>query len=302
MKTHSLGLALSGGGGKGAYQIGAWRALIELGWDSRVSAVSGASVGALNAALIGCTNYERAEALWKSITPLQFLDIDLPLENDGVFSREGLVQLIQNHLDLNRLAASSRRVFANTSQREPDGSYLARYFDLNAAGAGRALQILLASSALPVAYSSVLLDGKPNLDGGLTDNLPVKPLYDMGLRYIVAVSVAEDPDLLIPAVYPGAEFLQIRPSRDIGHLLDGTLDFSSKGARFRMELGYRDTLRTLKAYENGELNHPDFARKARIEEQTDYEQIRVSLLHEDLQSNVSRHMDQLDALLKKYEL
>ena len=64
METHPLGLVLSGGGGKGAYQIGAWRALIELGWDSRIQAVSGASVGALNAALIGCTDYTQAEALW----------------------------------------------------------------------------------------------------------------------------------------------------------------------------------------------------------------------------------------------
>ena len=118
---------------------------------------------------------------------------------------------------------------------------------------------------MPVAYPSVLLDGQPNLDGGITDNLPIKPLYDMGLRHIVAINIAKEEDLLIPAVYPGTEFIEIRPSRDIGHLLDGTLDFSAQGARFRMELGYRDTLRTLRAYENGELNHPDFMRKAAIE-------------------------------------
>ena len=301
METHPLGLVLAGGGGKGAYQIGAWRALIELGWDSRIQAVSGASVGALNAALIGCTDYTQAEALWKSISPLQFLDIDLPLA-DGIFSREGLIQLIQKNLDLTKISSSSRQVFANTSQRNEDGSYLARYFQLNHQPPERILQILLASSAMPVAYPSVLLDGQPNLDGGITDNLPIKPLYDMGLRHIVAINNAEEEDLLIPAVYPGTEFIEIRPSRDIGHLLDGTLDFSAQGARFRMELGYRDTLRTLRAYENGELNHPDFMRKAAIEAATDYEQIRVEILHENLTQNVSQHMNQLDALLKKYGL
>ena len=95
MQTHSLGLVLSGGGGKGAYQIGAWRALMELGWDARITGVSGASVGALNAALIGCTDYAQAETLWKSITPLQFLDIDLPFANGGIFSRDGLIELIR---------------------------------------------------------------------------------------------------------------------------------------------------------------------------------------------------------------
>ena len=69
-----------------------------------------------------------------------------------------------------------------------------------------------------------------------------------------------------------------------------------------MELGYRDTLRTLRAYENGELNHPDFMRKAAIEAAADYEQIRVEILHENLNQNVSQHMNQRDALLKKYGL
>ena len=31
-------------------------------------------------------------------------------------------------------------------------------------------------------------------------------------------------------------------------------------------------------------------------------QIRVTLLHDDLQTKTTRHMDQLDALLKKYNL
>ncbi len=302
MQTHSLGLVLSGGGGKGAYQIGAWRALMELGWDAQITGVSGASVGALNAALIGCTDYAQAETLWKSIPPLQFLDIDLPFANGGIFSRDGLIELIRGHLDLTKIGSSPRRVFANTTQQEEDGRSIARYFELNTQSPDRILQILLASSALPVAYPPVMLDGKPNQDGGLLDNLPVKPLYDMGLRHMVVVDVASDPDLLIPAVYPGTEFLHIRPSRDIGHLLDGTLDFTAKGARFRMELGYRDTLRTLRAFLSGELNHPDFARKAAIQAQADYDQIRVTLLHDDLQTKTTRHMDQLDALLKKYNL
>ena len=134
-------------------------------------------------------------------------DIDLPLA-DGIFSREGLIQLIQKNLDLTKISSSSRQVFANTSQRNEDGSYLARYFQLSHQPPERIPQILLASSAMPVAYPSVLLDGQPNLDGGITDNLPIVPLYDMGLRHIVAINNAEEEDLLIPAVYPGTEFIE----------------------------------------------------------------------------------------------
>ena len=41
------GLVFAGGGGKGAYQIGVWRALRRLGLDKRISVVSGTSVGAI---------------------------------------------------------------------------------------------------------------------------------------------------------------------------------------------------------------------------------------------------------------
>lgn len=46
------GLVFCGGGGRGAYQIGVWQALRERGLDKYTAAVSGASVGALNAALL----------------------------------------------------------------------------------------------------------------------------------------------------------------------------------------------------------------------------------------------------------
>ena len=48
--TKEYGLVLEGGGAKGAYQIGAWKALKEAG--VKIKGVSGTSVGALNGALI----------------------------------------------------------------------------------------------------------------------------------------------------------------------------------------------------------------------------------------------------------
>ena len=44
------GVVLEGGGAKGAYQIGVWRALIEAG--IRIRGLAGTSVGGLNAAFI----------------------------------------------------------------------------------------------------------------------------------------------------------------------------------------------------------------------------------------------------------
>lgn len=60
-----LGLVLSGGGGKGSYEIGVWKYLKEIGLDKKISVISGTSVGGLNAALMGTEDYENAECIWK---------------------------------------------------------------------------------------------------------------------------------------------------------------------------------------------------------------------------------------------
>ena len=61
------GLVLNGGGAKGAYQIGAWAALRQLELYDEITAVSGTSVGALNALLIGQDDFDKAINVWKTI-------------------------------------------------------------------------------------------------------------------------------------------------------------------------------------------------------------------------------------------
>ena len=68
-----IGLVFSGGGGKGAYEIGVWKYLHEIGLDNYVKAVSGTSVGALNAALFTGSSYEQAEKLWLNIDQSKIL-------------------------------------------------------------------------------------------------------------------------------------------------------------------------------------------------------------------------------------
>lgn len=66
-------IALEGGGAKGAYQIGAWRALREVG--IRFHAVSGTSVGALNGALMVMGDLEKATEIWENIRFSQIMDV-----------------------------------------------------------------------------------------------------------------------------------------------------------------------------------------------------------------------------------
>lgn len=66
----TVGLVLSGGGAKGAYQVGVVKALVSLG--ARVDAIAGASIGALNGAILASApslqeGVERLETLWNTL-------------------------------------------------------------------------------------------------------------------------------------------------------------------------------------------------------------------------------------------
>ena len=63
VRAAPVGLVLSGGGAKGAYEVGVWQVLEETGIASNITAISGTSVGAINAALFA-TRPETAESLW----------------------------------------------------------------------------------------------------------------------------------------------------------------------------------------------------------------------------------------------
>ena len=69
--TKEYGLVLDGGGARGAYQIGAWKALSEAG--VKVNAVAGTSVGALNGALICMGDVNKAEEIWYDMTFFYYL-------------------------------------------------------------------------------------------------------------------------------------------------------------------------------------------------------------------------------------
>ena len=67
-------LVLSGGGSRGAYEIGAWQAFSELG--VRFQAVYGTSVGAINAALFAQGDLKMASSLWESINVKQLMSAE----------------------------------------------------------------------------------------------------------------------------------------------------------------------------------------------------------------------------------
>lgn len=257
---HKFGLVLSGGGGKGSYQIGVWKAFRELGIAQKIKVVAGTSVGALNTALFLQGQIRQAESIWLNISPSQILKPDLTrrikpeiltdlpaslrsefldLPNRGIFSRRGLERIMDKNLRYEYITASPIRAYATCLANWPHGP--ATYFHLNGCEPARLKKILLASSAIPYIFDPVEIDGVQYSDGGIgigSDNIPIRPVHARRCDLIFVVHL--DQGRVDERAFPGAKLIQIVPSRSLGGTLEGTLDFHGEHARWRMELGYRD--------------------------------------------------------------
>lgn len=273
---NGLGLVLAGGGGKGAYQIGVWRALLEFGVAENITAVSGTSVGALNGALFAQGDYSVAENVWLSISNEQILkydfkqfqkqleeaissigvvrDLDIARllllnmskkKNSGLFSREGLLEIIDRALDTQYLSSSVIPCYATCLEMP---ILKKTRFNLQGMSSADIKTVLLATSAIPFIFDEEKIDGKCYIDGGVPsvgDNVPIEPLYHMGIRTFIVAHLSRD-YIIDEDLYPDARILQIVPSDHQGDLFDGTLDFSLRGAKKRIEQGYWDTHKVLK--------------------------------------------------------
>lgn len=80
-------IVLSGGGARGAYQIGVWKALKKL--DIKYDIVTGTSVGALNAALMVQNTFYRALYFWNILTFSNVVDeeIDSDISKIDVYKK-----------------------------------------------------------------------------------------------------------------------------------------------------------------------------------------------------------------------
>ena len=308
-------LTLAGGGAKGAYQLGVWEALRKIKLEKNLIAVSGSSVGALNAALISLNDFDTAKTIWTSIMPKQFLDINLdtiigPLDTlvkrtltNGLCSRDGLIGIIDQYLKLDELASSHIPAYVCVSKYNSDcieclnDKPQAEYISLSEVTPDDAKKFLLASSAMPYIYPPEIIHGNVYRDGGLSDNVPVFPMTSVGADKLIVVKLEPDDKVDTSLYSKFNEVVEIVPSREIGDLFDGTLEFNNKNVDFRILLGYYDTLRTfsLRMYRlNGIPTDP--AEKKRRED-ADYEKIIAALKRKRALSNAGSNIDKLKDFL-----
>ena len=254
--TKKYGLVLDGGGARGAYQIGAWKALREAG--VHINAVAGTSVGALNGALICMGDLEKAEKIWSEMTFSRVMDVD-----DAWMERlfQGEQRLADILPEIRRILAEGgvdvtplRRLIHETVDekkiRESGIEFCMTTFSLSEfrklelsisdIPEGRLEDFLLASAYL-IGFRNEKLEGRRYLDGGLADNVPVAPLVERGYKDIIEIRIygpGREPRVKLPE---DAEIYRIGPRVRLGSILE----FDGRRSRQNMKIGYYDAKRML---------------------------------------------------------
>lgn len=257
MDDKKYGLVLAGGGAKGAYQIGVLQALEEMGILNNVVAYAGNSIGSVNLALLLGSNLEVANKLWSNVNPEDFVDIDekkpsyTPFD-DGIFSREGMVRLLTENVNFENISAATAPIFITVAKATGDSELMrAQYIKINGMSNDDILKYVIASSAIPIMYSSVSVGGDRYMDGGFVDNTPIKPIYDEGFRDIIVISNDAEykPE---KEKFEGSNLLTIVPSKPLDmDFAIGTVDFSQHNIQYRMKLGYMDAKTQMLGYLSG---------------------------------------------------
>lgn len=249
-----LGLALGGGGSKGAYQIGAWRAFREQGIE--FTAITGTSIGAINAALMVSEAYDRALEMWQNLTMDQCLTFSpdanlkstdlLSLHNANLLAREFLAQggldtkpfrdLLREYIDEAAVRNSKIR-FGLMTVLLPDLKPQPMWIEQ--IPQGQLVDYIMASSHLP-GLQPVEIDGRRYIDGGFAENVPVSMLRRIGMRRIVAVDLEARPSLRGP-LEDNTQLVFIHNKKELGGLLDLTPSVLQRNR----QLGYFDTLKAL---------------------------------------------------------
>ena len=187
------GLILAGGGAKGAYQIGAWRAMRELG--VQIEAIAGVSIGAINGALIAQGDFESTLELWNNVEVKDGIHIDAQLKSpENLFSFSNLPQifheviknggvdvtpardLIARYVHEDAVRASGiplGLVTFQLSSMKPVEVFLDEIED------GQLIDYLMLSARFP-GLQNESPDGAKYLDGGVYDNAPVGMLRKRG--------------------------------------------------------------------------------------------------------------------------
>ena len=253
------GLALEGGGAKGAFHVGALQAFFDRGIT--FDAVTGTSIGALNGAMIAQGDFETLKMLWTNAAISKVADVDdaefdklmsgdydrslvkyLVKKAREVISSRGmpidkLKSIVDKYIDEDKLRAS-KIDYGLVTVAVSNGWEPMELFKEDVPE-GLLKDYILASAYYPL-YNRPEIGGKRFLDGGIYNNCPISPLVRKGYSDIVAIRTGSRMPMR-GVIDRSVKVTYVIPSESLG----GTVDLRKSHVEYNMKLGYFDALRAL---------------------------------------------------------
>ncbi|MFR3071979.1 MAG: patatin-like phospholipase family protein [Paeniclostridium sp.] len=213
-----IGLCLAGGGAKGAFQAGVIYGLYEKG--IKFDAIAGTSIGAINGYYIYTENVNKLKEMWINIQKIG--------END--------VKIVDNTVDNSLAIDELRGLINNSSYSKPcyinyvevkNSKLEEKIVDISELSYEDTLLSIKYSSLLPFRpskelkpfeqFGKDLIEGLYDgykLDGGILNNVLIKPLIEAKMDKIIVITMKHDYELPedIKNIYKEEDIIIIRPN------------------------------------------------------------------------------------------
>lgn len=257
-----IALTLEGGGARGAYQVGALRALYENKF--RFEAVVGTSIGAINAAFIAQGDFDKLCNMWETLSFKDLLNldntamknvIDKKLDKETVkylskmlgdsIKNGGLDvtserKILESEIDENKIRNSQilyGLVTMCVSDIKGEELFISDIPD------GKLIDYIMATSNLPI-FKRVIIDDKKYLDGGAWDNCPVHMLEEKGYEDVVVIRAHKNIRIRNYKKILKRGKIRIHMISPVD-TLPSILNFDTQNLNYQIDLGYFDTLKIL---------------------------------------------------------
>ena len=249
-------VVLSGGGAKGAYQIGVWKALRKLKYHYTI--VTGTSVGALNGAFMVMDDYKNALSLWENISPKDIFDETISHEVETMDEKKEILleyakKAVQGGFSVHALEKNIERLLNTSKFFSSPINYGLVTFNLTTLkpeelekkdlSKENLKDYLVASATCFPAFQIKKIDNEQYVDGGYYDNMPINFAIRLGAKEIVAVDL-DAIGIKQKVQNKNVKITYIKPTNDLGSFLI----FNKKYALRSIQYGYNDTMKAFGKY------------------------------------------------------
>lgn len=237
-------IVLSGGGARGAYQMGAWKALRKM--HIKYDLVTGTSIGALNGCMMVQKDYKKCLNIWQNMSYRFVFDEEVKQDGMKILKKyadatlkggidvSNIEKVMVEALDIKRFY-KSKIDFGLITVRTPDFKPL--MLTKNQIKEDDLKEYLMASATCFPVFQKKKINEEYYIDGGYYDNLPLNLAIDMGADEIIAIDLStvgfnKKPKKKVPTTI-------IKPRNKVGSFLFFDNEICARSIR----LGYNDTMK-----------------------------------------------------------